>query len=176
MNVWKIETSTKYHRLNLVWERDAKVILELMDKPFGDSWRPLPVQIEPSEAMANFPPGLASGVLLCDKRALEFIQPLIAKSAEVLPLHSQEGNFYIVNITDVIDCLDHSASEFEYFRSGDIKRILRYIFKSDCINGKPIFKIREKQRGPIYVSDEFKAHVESNKLTGLTFRKVWEGG
>ncbi len=84
------------------------------------------------------------------------------------------GNFWAVNVLEVLDCLDHSLSEFEYLASGNLKHITRYVFKPNCIENKPIFKIPERKGKQIFVSDEFKALVENNGLKGLTFKKVWE--
>ena len=96
-------------------------------------------------------------------------------SVEFLPAFYQHITLYALNVVEVIDCLDHQKSEFEYFPDGGIRRIKKYQLKSDLLHNKHIFKIPERIMGTTYVSDDFKNLIEQNGLSGLIFNKIWEG-
>ena len=175
MAVWRLESNIDYYGLGLIYDSDAKVTTRFIGESFGQKWRPLLVELiqHKGAELGNFL-NLSPGILVCDQVALEIIEPLISASVEVLPLQCESGSFWAINVTNIVDCLDRSSSEFEYLASGNLKRISRYVFKSNCVENEPIFKIPERRGKEIFVLDDFKQLVESNGLKGLTFRKVWE--
>lgn len=174
MNFWRIGTDAHYHYLALKHENDARA-LNFSGKSLIDSWYPLQVEIVALEGktLSDFP-AMTGGTLVCNERSLEVIFPFIGHSIEVLPLQSEHEKFYIINVLDMVDCLDHELSEIEYFKSGNIKAITRYTFREKCLRNRAIFKIVERKGGPIFVSDTFKKIVEQNGLRGLNFREIWE--
>ncbi len=138
-----------------------------------------PTEFRKNKGTANFP--TCSGTTVCDAEAKEIIRELIEDHVEFLPLAYYENfvdkaidsKYFAINVLQILDCLDYERSEFSYY--GPLKKIIRYEFKSDCIRGIPIFKLPILNRVTTYVTDEFKQLVEDNNLTGLEFRKVWEG-
>ncbi|MHC4404884.1 MAG: SMI1/KNR4 family protein [Planctomycetota bacterium] len=69
----------------------------------------------------------------------------------------------------MIDCLDPKRSQFNYFSSGGVYRVERYVFRESLLEGKHIFRVPEA-RSTVIVSEEFKAAVENAGLVGLDFR------
>jgi hypothetical protein len=174
-SIWQVSSSWAYDRIELIYEKDAKVFSGFEGNAFGNKWHPVRVRIvrEQDTVSGDFP-YWSAGILVCVEKALEVIRSLIAESVEFLPLECSEGHFYALNVIEVVDCLDRSNSEFTYFKSGSIKRILRWVFKTNCINDRHIFKIPERRGGMIFVSNVFKRVIQENNLKGLEFSKVWE--
>lgn len=153
-----------------------------------ETWEPLRVWYDPTEfeeglGMANFPSWSAATVV-CDVKAKEIVRELIEDHVELLPLayypsfeeKAIHSNYYAINVLQILDCLDFERSEFTRFKStGGIRSIVKYEFRANCIGGIPIFKLPILNSIRTFVTDEFKQLVEDNNLTGLKFRKVWEG-
>lgn len=161
--------------------------------PELETWEPQqvwyhPLDFQEDKAVANFPRWSATSPV-CDAETRKIISELIDDNVEFLPLifhkgaHPKSftttasyGEYYAINILTTLDCLDYDRSEFTYFKStGGIRGIRKRVFKPDCIGDTPIFKLPILNRVTTYVTDEFKQLVEDNNLTGLKFRKVWEG-
>ena len=146
-----------------------------------ETWEPQHLTYESYEAedinlgLSNFPGW--GGLSACDAKAKEVLGTLTADGVEFLPLLVPEishTKYFAINVLTILDCLDNERSEFGYF--GDLRmRIDKYEFKPDCIGDTPIFKLPIFTRVRTYVTDSFKQLVEDNNLTGLEFRKVWEG-
>ena len=155
-----------------------------------ETWEPRqvwyhPLDFEKDLGMANFPRWSAVSIV-CDAEAKEIVHKLLADHVEFLPLDYygtkfldgkvSDSKYSAINVLKILDCLDHERSEFTYFKStGGIFSIRKFEFKPDCIGETPIFKLPILNSISTYVTDEFKQLVEYNNLTGLKFRKVWEG-
>ncbi|SCB90337.1 hypothetical protein [Gilliamella intestini] len=50
------------------------------------------------------------GVHIITPRAYELLQPLFDDSVEVLPLKSNDGTYFLLNIIQTTDCLDQENS------------------------------------------------------------------
>ena len=161
--------------------------------PELESWEPQQVWYHPldfreDKAVANFPSWSATNPV-CDAETRKIISGLIGDHVEFLPLIFHKGahpksfttaalddEYYAINVLTTLDCLDYDRSEFIYFKStGGIRSVRNRVFKPDCIGDAPIFKLPILNRVTTYVTDSFKQLVDANNLTGLEFRKVWEG-
>jgi hypothetical protein len=61
------------------------------------------------------------------------------------------------------------------FSDGRIMQIRKYVFDSEALHGKYIFKISEMRVSPTFVTQEFVDFWVSNKLVGLDFNLLWTG-
>lgn len=183
MTYWKFGP-TNFHRGLVLVQRDEiiKLDAELEAKPMRASWQPLWVQwlplpvensdIQPTE-IGNMP-GLYYKPAW-DKRAVEVLRPLVEGQVEILPLLSDDGEFFFINVINVLHCLDHERSTFYYARTdGRIVGVKDFVFQPSCLDGQHIFRLAEDNYAVVYVSDDFKHTVEANGLTGLEFEKAWD--
>jgi hypothetical protein len=106
--------------------------------------------------------------------AWEILQPLVGDNVEPLPLACPSVDLLALNVLLVLDCLDLSNAEPQY--SADEGRWYSGVrFKDGACRGIPVFKVPSyKHESYIYVSDEFKALVETNGLRGLRFIEMKE--
>ncbi|MCY4021359.1 MAG: hypothetical protein OXG39_18270 [Chloroflexi bacterium] len=143
------------------------------------SWQPQQVWYHPAHfredrGIADFP--RCSGEFVCNTEVRDLVDELLADYVEFLPLtfpDSADTEYYAINVLSILDCLDNEQSEFSYY--GPLKKINKYAFKTDCVSGVPMFRLPIQRSVNLFVDDEFKQLVEDNNLTGLEFRKVWEG-
>ena len=116
----------------------------------------------------DFPwlPG-AEAAAVFSMRALQVLGVLLGSAVQILPLNCRSKEYSIVNIIEVIDCLDQEHSLFRHY--GPTFNIIKPVFKPGMLQGKHIFKL-PKPSSTIFVSDEFKKTVEINELSGLTWK------
>ncbi|MDL1924514.1 hypothetical protein FBQ95_18085 [Chloroflexi bacterium CFX3] len=189
MAYWKPRGVEEHFELVLVDPDDPDWRMKLLDyyfkaQPMQAIWQPVPVELEPlprernriqPTEMGNFP--TVSGIQAWDRRAVETLRPLIEGQVEFLPLTSTVGDFFLINVINVLGCLDHDRAEF-YYSSVDVDQrivgVKRYIFKEGCLDGQHIFCLAENNYSRIYVSDTFKETVEANGLVGMRFKKAWD--
>ena len=192
MAVWEyIEDGDHYQSICLINDDDGKLIIgHFKGKSFPRPWEPLPVYYPDWEELmagateeekalwtppkGNLPRGdfpYLAAVPVFSDRAMNELLPLIEQSVQVLPLACEEDNLYIINVVDVVDCLDKVQSKLKRFSQGGVMRIEHHVFREEAIRDKHIFKIPELSV-PVYVSDTFKAAVEDKGLEGLLWKPL----
>jgi hypothetical protein len=140
------------------------------NQPFTQNWKPISVGIEREQKRGDFI-GLPSA-LGCSKKAYKILDPLIKKSVKLLPVNCSEGDYSLLKVTDIVDCLDHENSGIDRFDSGRIMWINPFAFYPDKLRDKHFFKIPEIET--IYFASQiFKDCVEKHNLEGLIFRPAW---
>lgn len=109
--------------------------------------------------------------LACSQRAKEIIAPLVRDYVEFLPLDTEVGPYWELNLPR-LSCLDETRAEVKRFRdSGRIMEILRYACKWERIGHHHLFRLAEHW-GSRFASDAFRQLVEAHGLTGLIFQEI----
>lgn len=116
------------------------------------------------------------GPPIVSTQAMKLLKPFVENNTEFLEIEIiNEGVYYIMNVTSVIDCLDKKKSRIEYFDS-EQKRIMdieKYSFFEKKLKDIYAFRILGYEK-TIYVTDEFKKIVEKNNLEGFVFKDTAE--
>lgn len=115
-------------------------------------------------------PVLSSKAYLALKN--EFIE-----TVEFFPFapNKKYGQFYFLNITNIIDGLDLNKSKIKYFSDGNIMRVEQYYFNKNILSSNTnIFKIKGIERGDIFVNEKTKKLIEDAGLEGFIFTQVWD--
>ncbi|WP_046213139.1 imm11 family protein [Paenibacillus wulumuqiensis] len=117
------------------------------------------------------------GLPLFSQKVVEIFQPLIGEQVEFLPVTHPDHNFFICNILNIDDYIDHSLAIPKRIRI--LKLLQRYdnhVFKHKLLRGsakRHIFRIPELPL-KIFVSDEFVQTYLENDLNGLLFKLVYD--
>lgn len=174
MKIWHlIADVNNYESLTTLNQEDWEK-LKLDGKKLGNSWSPLAVSVI-EESKKSDTPGLSSGAPVLSPRAISVLRELIGDVVEELPLVCSSSEYYIINVLDVVDCIDYEKAEFKRFEhSGRIMRFIKYAFKPECVKGKHIFKIIDELVRRPFVSDEFRNRVIESGLVGFKFELVWD--
>ena len=191
MAIWRIETGIEYRSLGYDNEYDAKFI-RLYRRGELPIWPQILVgyatdaypDFDPKRAPVPSFPALSTNIA-CNSKARTMLAELVHYHVDFLPLASHtiaDEQYYILYPKTILGCLDLEAPEFSRLQPGRIESIKRHDFKphcSDCIGNIPIFKLPTSAfgspSGRPFVNDRFKQLVEVNNLSGLEFRKVYEG-
>jgi len=191
MRIWEYTTdSDHYYTLTFVdYQRDKWIIdANLNAEPIPEPFPPIAVRYEtnwkdlsPSQRRllrkGNLPkgdfPSLLGVEVIFSKKALEVLGPLIQNSVQVIPLQCEEDRLYLIHVIDVVDCLDLERSTVDYILGGPlISHVVHYEFKNlERLEGKGIFKIHGI-RVATFVTDTFKALVETHNLRGLLWKPL----
>lgn len=113
------------------------------------------------------------------KRAVDELRDLLDENGQLFQAPSREGKFFFYNVTTVIDALDTSRSEIEYFtqspkypRPKRIHTVKRYEFFEAELKAATIFKVPQLWL-ELFVTDAFVQRVGESRLTGFDFHQVW---
>jgi hypothetical protein len=169
MKIWRLDSDVNYYEnLIPIKEEDWDKLL-FRGKNLADEWTPVPVRIL-EESKASDSPGLDSSAPVFSEKAVEMLKDLIDSSVEILPVRCRKGNYFAINVVNVIDCVDYSNSIFKTFKNS--KKIMlfeKYSFIPERVEGKNIFKIVDEPTKRAFVSDVFRELVLSSGLTGFKF-------
>lgn len=110
------------------------------------------------------------------EKAKNILVKYLAGLVEIFPLETGKlGKYYFMNIPNIVDCLDTDKSEIKYLSSGRIMEIKSYTFKYvPNMDSLKIFKLKNYERGEIYVHEGTKKLIEENNLEGFIFKEVGE--
>lgn len=141
------------------------------------SWYPIELErLEPEKGLGlSDAPGFYSHIPLFSGNAVNILKKYIDYNAEILPTKFNEGDFYIINVTNVLDCINWSDSKYITFP--DKKRIMsieEYQFVKEKVENQDFFKVKEEVIKRPFVSDSFREAVVNSGLTGFIFELVWE--
>jgi hypothetical protein len=101
-------------------------------------------------------------------RALTALAPLLGDRIEPLPFDVEGQKFSMINVLDVVDCLDVDRSTLSRNPvTGHISSILHYTFFLERVAGHHLFRIPQTSRLKVLVSATFREAVRSSRLTGF---------
>lgn len=175
MKIWHLDFELdKFDNLVPINELSLDEIHSFDGSSKKEQWTPIKVKKMENKELSNAP-GFYSHIPVFDKVTIEIVRDLIKNSVEILPLLCFEGEFYAINVTEVLDGINYNKAQFKTFRDGKrIMRFIKYEFLKSVITGKHIFKIVDEPLRRPFVSDEFKKRIIDNNLRGFKFELVWE--
>lgn len=174
MKIWKLDCDVDYYE-NLFWEKDIDYTLSFDGVEKIKDWIPVQVQRMYHNRKFSNTPGLSPHLPVFDKKAVSVLDDLIKGNAEILPLDCKNKDFYLINVTNVIDCINYEKSEYKTFNDGiRIMRFIKYVFNERYINGVDLFKLKDEPLKRPFVSDKFRKRVLDSNLTGFIFELAWD--
>jgi len=118
---------------------------------------------------------IATSIL--SERAANRLRPILEACGELLPikLNNDPDEFFLFNVTAVVNAVDMQLSKFFKLPSGAIGHCLKLVFDPAKIPSDALF-FKNTQMGPvteIYATEAAKTAVENAGLTGYEFRLAW---
>jgi hypothetical protein len=118
-------------------------------------------------------PSLIPGVPVFGRRAMDALRDLLERNGEAFPIIIAGDEYFLFNVTRVVDALDESRTKLRRFDDGRVYQIDSYAFFPDRVASEVIFRIPQLIDSTPYVTDEFVKRVESANLKGFWFPLVW---
>jgi len=118
-------------------------------------------------------PGFSTHIPVFNHKAVRALADLLEGNGELLPLTCGVEQYFVFNVTNVIDALDEANCELERFSSGRIMDVVRYCFHEERLAGTTVFKIPQAVLMDVFVTDPFVERVKTARLKGFKFRLIW---
>lgn len=110
---------------------------------------------------------------ILNEKSYKALYPYLKNHSQIFKIKSDNKIFYVVNVIDIIDCLNYDKSELKYFSSsGRVMDVEKYVFKTEKLKNATIFKLPEFPKSISYVTEEFKKVVEENNIKGFKFKEL----
>jgi hypothetical protein len=176
MRFWELRVDPTVDEL---WGKDDKSNQVMSDRKgltgtsMKDTWEPIELMtIEPGDEGDMLSYGKNTIYPFFTKKAVEILEDLIQDSVEILPIHHDQYDCYLVNIINVLDSLNEQNSKLSKW--GVIEK---YDFFEEKVKNQHIFFVYKPSTAtsslvPI-VSNDFKQRVEDNGLKGFRFTSIW---
>ncbi len=174
MKLWELRIDTGFDVL-YTNDENIKQLMEGFDGASqSNNWKPVELTTWESGIEGDIISYSESpDIPLFTNKAIYALEDLIKDSVEFLPIIHEKYNCFVVNVIDVLDCLNYNEAKLN--RWGVIDK---YDFIKEKVTGHHIFRIAIKDRKRPYlipiVSDEFRQRVLDLGITGLRFRLVWD--
>ncbi len=130
---------------------------------------------EPEKPVADISFIGVTGPITVNNKAVDGLRELFEASGELLPLDSEEGKYYIHNVTQVVDAINLKNSVYKWIGDEGISMSLPEIFSfhAGAIYGLSAFRASKLERETLY-TDIFKQRVEEADLKGVIFQLIWD--
>ncbi|OPH60462.1 hypothetical protein BC351_18410 [Paenibacillus ferrarius] len=173
MKILKLSYDVENYEGFEVANGDWSIVDKIDGKPLIQEWSPIELKLfdEPQKLRSDIPYFVGAPVF--SKKAVELLGSLINNSVEILPIKFDREEYYIINVVNLLNCIDFEKSEVVKFRSGRIMKFKKYEFIADVVSNEHIFKIAEMPQHSVFVSEEFRNVVLASNLSGILFEEVW---
>lgn len=154
----------KGHPITSVFEGDSKL----------QCWSPIQVETMYKKQYHDFP-NYVSGKPVVSKRVKEILEPFLIGKVEFLPLIHETLELYMINVLEIIDCVDWKRSDVMLTSKGQFAGFNKLVFDFNRIpENTYMFKIKEMAGVWVFVTSAFKEIIERHKIKGLDFSKVFD--
>lgn len=111
-------------------------------------------------------------VTIFSARAVHALRDLIEPAAEILPVESDLGEYYAINVLARVDALIVEDSKMSRLPSGRVFMIHRYAFDPTRLNGPSLFRIPQWDV-PVFCDDVFMERMNAAGLEQLRVPLIW---
>jgi hypothetical protein len=170
MKVYKYKTHPKAMLLNFadVNNLDEYLCIDFDGSSFKSAWSPPKLKTQYKRQYKDLPNFLSAKPVI-SARVKGIIEPYVSKEVEILSLLHDELELYMLNVTNLLDCIDWQRS-IKSDQSGSIIRFDKQVFDFSKIPSDTyMFKIKEDAIIETYFTDNFKNLIEKHKIKGLDY-------
>lgn len=162
MKVWRLLYSSNATSIML---KNDKLQINYFEKKLDD-FIPVEMKVVKKGKYNDFYDYLP-GIPIISLETKEFLSTFIENSVQFLEFRLKQ-NIFALNVTNVIDCIDYDKS---IIIDGSIQKIE---FDKSKLEGQYIFKIPQRRRSAVYVTDALKDIIEKSPFKGYEFDEIWD--
>lgn len=145
-------------------------------KRMKPSWKPLKLRYIPDrKAKTGDCPHFTAGFPVISEAALTILNSIIHDDVELLDIEIKNENrrFYLVNVTNILDCLDYDNSVIKRFDNGKIICIPVHAFFEEKTTEAAVFRLPDHE-SEVFATERFVEAVENSSLEGFSFQETPE--
>jgi hypothetical protein len=180
--------SIKNHRhLEILSDRDEfmRVAYDVtnFEHRMIDSWKPIAIQWSQDllkRKTVDIPP-FWDNISIIPQHVVTKIGDLLEQNGELLPLESQDGDFYLYHVTNVLNNvldIENSYVQWSSLNPSEMTDVYLYTFFKENLRDEMIFKMplygTDRLQPRCFATNKFKSIVEQNKITGWQFDLIWD--
>lgn len=113
-----------------------------------------------SEDNDNHEEYLPEDAVCISQRVYDELYPLLKNEVEFLPMLSDDGRYYVMNIINYVDCLDQNASDCLFAPNGLIIEFEDLVFDMGKVDRLHIFRIPQHTHN-VYLTQKLKEIIET---------------
>jgi hypothetical protein len=174
MAIWLLEADNDFTKFYFPLEKDKTFFYETVNgyleesKTVSELWyNLLMVRSEPKKHPDFFELDNTNAIAMSEK-ALSHIGPGLNKLIELLPIETDAGKYYILNVLNFVDCLNTTKSKYISTDTGTIVSYSLLEFDEKKLGEHNIFKIPQLPYHT-FISSYIHDQCEDYHLHGLTF-------
>lgn len=174
MEIWNILTETQHTQFDFLFKEDKAQLANLVENyidlslPVGDKWQsPFMLSSEPMKH-PDFFEIEGTGVIAASQKAVDALKEYLSNKVELLPIETDLGKCYAINVVNFVDCLNKKKSVFTATKTGAIASYTLLEFDEEKIGNNAIFKIPELPY-LTFITDDIQSVCEEEYLKGLEF-------
>jgi hypothetical protein len=174
MTIWELETDSGFTAFPFSLEEDRAFFHKLIEshftdlKPASGIWYPIYLQRDFPMKLPDFFEIDNTGIIAISQTALKQLNVFFNNKIELLPVETDAGKYYVLNVLNFVDCLDKESSKFSAARNGTIVSYTLLEFSKEKIGNNVIFRIPELPY-KTFITDDFQDICEQENLQGLLF-------
>lgn len=174
MAIWTVETDTDFTSFYFPLEDEKIFFIDLVknyfeeSKPVKENWHHIHMLRDEPMKHPDFFEIDGTDVIAISQKAVDSIHSFLNDTLELLPIETDAGRYYALNVLDIVDCLNKEDSEFVVTKNGVIVNYSLLEFDEEKLGDSAFFKIPELPYC-IFISDDIEGLCEENYLQGLVF-------
>lgn len=176
MKVFKLIKHPKVKLLAAVEEESHPINSSFEGGSKLEGWTKIEVETLYKRVYSDFPHYVIGQPVVSERIKLMMEKDhILLNKVEFLPLCNEDKDIFMINVTNVLDCVDYPRSDIRRFKDGSWMSFENLVFdKAKIPENTYIFKIKETAAVEVFITDKFKDWVEKNKLKGLDFSVVYD--
>ncbi|WP_223067331.1 imm11 family protein [Paenibacillus caui] len=174
MKVYELRNNFKSTILRAVDDRDHPICGDFNGESKKHIWTPVKVETLYKKTYMDFPK-LIYGKPIVSYQVKSILETYVSNEVEFLPLAHQELDLYLMNVINVLDCVDWERSDVQLTSKKHFAGFNNLVFDFSKIPlNTYVFKFKELAEVRTFVTESFKNLIERNKLKGLDFSVVYD--
>ncbi|MEY8743370.1 imm11 family protein [Paenibacillus tundrae] len=174
MKIYEFKHDVKSKLLAAVEDESHPIKSSFHGQKKKNVWTTINVETLHKKTYSDFPK-FRIGKPVISKRVKETMEQeqLLKEEVEFLPLMNDNDELFMLNVTNILDCVDYNRSGIDRFEDGSWFRFNKLVFDPTKIpDGTCMFKIKETAGVQVFVTEKFKEWIEEHKFKGLHFSVV----
>jgi hypothetical protein len=174
MAIWKLETDTDFTSFYFTRNEDQEYFHELVKnffdelKPIKPYWKTFFMLRGEPKKHPDFFDIEETGIIAMSQKVVDLISPALNDAIELLPIETDAGKYYVMNVLNFVDCLKKNESVYQAAAANIISEYTTLELDAEKLMDHAIFKIPELPY-TVFISNIILDYCEEHQLEGLVF-------
>jgi hypothetical protein len=117
-----------------------------------------------------------TGAYLVNERTGDILLKHMKNEIELLPVEAGKFKYCLMNVINVVPCLDEKNSFIKRFNDGRIKEIEKYVFDTTKLKDVFLFKLPQIPESMMLCTNKFAEIVKNGEMLGLDIVEIFDDG